>query len=98
MSEQMQALVIKSPEQVEVVQRPIPEPKDGMDVVVKVELTALCGSDLHIYRGHPPMKSYDFILVSNFIILVIPAIRILATCVLSMLIAPYLVHCRATSS
>lgn len=31
---------------------PIPQIQDGDDAIVKVKLAALCGSDLHIYRGH----------------------------------------------
>ncbi|KAG6907856.1 hypothetical protein DXG01_007120 [Tephrocybe rancida] len=31
---------------------PIPEIQHPDDVIVKVKLAALCGSDLHIYRGH----------------------------------------------
>ncbi|GLB38306.1 putative alcohol dehydrogenase [Lyophyllum shimeji] len=31
---------------------PIPEIQDPDDAIVKVKLAALCGSDLHIYRGH----------------------------------------------
>lgn len=57
----MKAVVIKEPFKVVVEQRPIPKPIDPTDVVVKVELAALCGSDLHVYRGHQP-TSYDFIM------------------------------------
>ncbi|PPR07111.1 hypothetical protein CVT24_010947 [Panaeolus cyanescens] len=31
---------------------PIPQIQDPDDAIVKVKLAALCGSDLHIYRGH----------------------------------------------
>ncbi|PWN28621.1 GroES-like protein [Jaminaea rosea] len=57
----MKAVVVKEPYKVVVEQRPIPKPQDAHDVVVKVELAALCGSDLHVYRGHQP-TSYDFIM------------------------------------
>lgn len=33
-------------------ERPNPEIVDETDVIVKVKYTALCGSELHIYRGH----------------------------------------------
>ncbi|KAJ5684313.1 uncharacterized protein N7477_000658 [Penicillium maclennaniae] len=50
----MQAVVFKGPFKVAVEQRPIPTVQDPEDVVVKVAYTALCGSDLHMYRGIEP--------------------------------------------
>ncbi|PWN52092.1 GroES-like protein [Violaceomyces palustris] len=67
MSGTMKALVTLGPENVQVLDRPIPRPKDVGDVVVKVHLAALCGSDLHIYRGHQPVPHYDFILGHEFV-------------------------------
>ncbi|EPQ27826.1 uncharacterized protein PFL1_04571 [Pseudozyma flocculosa PF-1] len=62
----MKAVVIQGPEKVAVLDRPIPRAKAG-EVVVKVDLAALCGSDLHIYRGHQPVPHYDFVLGHEFI-------------------------------
>lgn len=62
----MKAVVIQGPEKVAVLERPIPKPGQG-EVVVKVNLAALCGSDLHIYRGHQPVPKYDFILGHEFV-------------------------------
>ncbi|PWZ01951.1 GroES-like protein [Testicularia cyperi] len=62
----MKAVVIQGPEKVAVVERPIPKAKEG-EVVVKVDLAALCGSDLHIYRGHQPVPHYDFVLGHEFV-------------------------------
>ncbi|GLI73737.1 hypothetical protein PoHVEF18_001958 [Penicillium ochrochloron] len=50
----MQAVVFKEPFKVAVEQRPIPTVQDPEDIVVKVAYTALCGSDLHVYRGIEP--------------------------------------------
>ncbi|KAF2455823.1 chaperonin 10-like protein [Lineolata rhizophorae] len=50
----MRAVVFKEPHRVEVEQRPIPQIEDPKDVIVKVEYTALCGSELHVFRGHQP--------------------------------------------
>jgi threonine dehydrogenase-like Zn-dependent dehydrogenase len=50
----MQAVVFKEPFKVAVEQRPIPTVQDPEDIVVKVTYTALCGSDLHTYRGIEP--------------------------------------------
>ncbi|PWN98192.1 GroES-like protein [Tilletiopsis washingtonensis] len=57
----MRAVVIKEPFKVVVEERPIPKAGKG-EVVVKVKAAALCGSDLHIYRGHQPVPHYDFVL------------------------------------
>ena len=43
---------LTDPQQVEVEDRPVPKIKNPTDVVLKVTSTALCGSDLHFYRGH----------------------------------------------
>ena len=40
------------PTQVEVEDRPCPTLKHPTDAILKVTSTALCGSDLHFYRGH----------------------------------------------
>ncbi|KAL2859828.1 alcohol dehydrogenase family protein [Aspergillus lucknowensis] len=50
----MQAIVFKGPLQVALEQRPVPEIIDPTDVIVKVRYTALCGSELHVFRGHQP--------------------------------------------
>jgi threonine dehydrogenase-like Zn-dependent dehydrogenase len=42
----------------------VPEPKiiNGRDALVKITLTAICGSDLHLYDGHiPTMKKGDIL-------------------------------------
>jgi len=42
----------------------VPEPKvlNTRDAIVKVTLTAICGSDLHLYNGQiPEMKSGDIL-------------------------------------
>ncbi|GES64768.1 zinc-containing alcohol dehydrogenase [Aspergillus terreus] len=50
----MQAVVFKGPLQVALEERPIPQIQDPTDVLVKVRYTALCGSELHVFRGHQP--------------------------------------------
>ena len=42
----------------------VPEPKilNGRDALVKITLTAICGSDLHLYDGYiPTMKKGDIL-------------------------------------
>lgn len=50
----MKAVVFKGPHKVVVEDRPIPTIKDDTDIIVAVEFTALCGSELHVFRGHQP--------------------------------------------
>ncbi|KAK3388234.1 chaperonin 10-like protein [Sordaria brevicollis] len=47
----MKAVVFEGPKKVSVQDRPIPELQDPRDIIVKVQMTALCGSELHTYRG-----------------------------------------------
>ncbi|RKK67420.1 hypothetical protein BFJ69_g14515 [Fusarium oxysporum] len=48
----MRAVVFKGVGQVAVEDRPKPEIVHPTDVILKVKVSALCGSDLHWYRGH----------------------------------------------
>jgi threonine dehydrogenase-like Zn-dependent dehydrogenase len=48
----MRAVVLKGDYEVAVEDRPVPTIKNPTDVILKVTSTALCGSDLHYYRGH----------------------------------------------
>jgi len=50
----MKAVVFKGPYQVAIEERPIPKIKDPTDIIIKVDFTALCGSELHVFRGHQP--------------------------------------------
>lgn len=48
----MRALVFRGPEDIRCETLPDPSPPDERGAVVRVERTAICGSDLHIYHGH----------------------------------------------
>ncbi|KAI4177161.1 MAG: hypothetical protein LQ343_000643 [Gyalolechia ehrenbergii] len=50
----MRAVVFKGAHKVVLEDRPIPKIKDDTDIIVKVIYTALCGSELHVFRGHQP--------------------------------------------
>ena len=50
----MKALVYKGPGQKAVEDRPIPEIRDPNDAIVKISKTTICGTDLHILKGHVP--------------------------------------------
>lgn len=50
----MKAVIFKGPYSVALEDRPIPKIHDPTDIIIKVDYTALCGSELHVYRGHQP--------------------------------------------
>ena len=47
----MRAVVYKGPYEVSVEDKPYPQLQNDTDCVLKVTTSALCGSDLHFYRG-----------------------------------------------
>lgn len=51
----MKALVFRGPNQISVEQVPIPKPGPGQ-AVIRVTLTTICGTDLHILKGEYPVK------------------------------------------
>ena len=63
--EKMRAVIFKGKEHVEIEERPVPKIKEPTDIIIKVRYTALCGSELHVYRGHQPSKT-DFIMGHEF--------------------------------
>ncbi|KAF2757962.1 GroES-like protein [Pseudovirgaria hyperparasitica] len=48
----MKAVVFKGVRKVELEDRPTPKIEEPTDIIVKIEYTALCGSELHVFRGH----------------------------------------------
>jgi threonine dehydrogenase-like Zn-dependent dehydrogenase len=50
----MRALVYRGPYRVEVRDKEMPRIEHPNDAIVKVELAAICGSDLHLYHGMMP--------------------------------------------
>ncbi|KAH0376924.1 GroES-like protein, partial [Aureobasidium melanogenum] len=61
----MKAVVFKGPHKVEIEDRPVPKIQEDGDIIVKVEYTALCGSELHVFRGHQPSDT-GFIMGHEF--------------------------------
>ncbi len=60
----MRAVEIQAPNQVEVVERPRPEPGEG-EVLVQVMASGICGTDVHILRGeylgdYPVIPGHEF--------------------------------------
>lgn len=53
----MRAVVFKGVGTVAVEDRPVPRIQDVKDAIIKVDISALCGSDLHWYRGHQKISA-----------------------------------------
>src|SRR5215472_14536615 len=51
----MKALVFRGPNQISIEEVPIPKPGPG-EAVIRVTLTTICGTDLHIVKGEYPVK------------------------------------------
>jgi alcohol dehydrogenase len=51
----MKALVFRGPNQIGIEQVSIPQPRPG-EAVIRVTLTTICGTDLHILKGEYPVK------------------------------------------
>lgn len=63
--EMMRAVIFKGAYKIELVDRPVPQVKDDTDIIVKVMYSALCGSEMHVFRGHQPSPT-DFIMGHEF--------------------------------
>jgi len=53
----MKAIVCKEPNQFEMREAAMPEPKDG-EVLLKMKRIGICGTDLHAYHGDQPYFTY----------------------------------------
>ena len=51
----MKALVFRGPNEIRIEDVPIPRPGPG-EAVIRVTLTTICGTDLHILKGEYPVK------------------------------------------
>lgn len=61
----MKALVYTGPNQMQILERPYPEPADG-EVVLKIDAVGICGSDMHAYHGHDPRRPPGLVLGHEF--------------------------------
>ncbi|EWG55895.1 hypothetical protein FVEG_17618 [Fusarium verticillioides 7600] len=64
-SDVMKAVVFDGPYKISVQDRPVPHVQNAQDIIVRVNMTALCGSELHLYRGVEPTEP-DFIMGHEF--------------------------------
>lgn len=53
----MKAVVFHGAFDIRIENRPVPVLKEPTDAIVKVTTAGLCGSELHMYRGHQQTKS-----------------------------------------
>lgn len=62
----MKSIVIQTPEVLVIEERPVPQPQPG-EVRLRIESAGICGSDLHIYRGHNPFAKYPRVIGHEFL-------------------------------
>lgn len=53
----MRAILCREPGQLDIVERPMPEPKAG-EALVRIRRIGVCGTDMHIYQGNQPYFVY----------------------------------------
>lgn len=68
----MKAAVLHKPRELAVEEVPVPEIENPTDVLLKVELTAICGTDLHPYEGRLEIED-DVVLGHEFLGTVVEA-------------------------
>ncbi len=54
----MKALCVQSPHQLVIEDRPMPEIQSPNEVLLKVKVAGICGSDVHIYHGTSSVATY----------------------------------------
>ncbi|KAH6849803.1 dehydrogenase-like protein [Chaetomium sp. MPI-CAGE-AT-0009] len=90
----MKAVVFHGPKHVAVEERPVPKLQDPKDIIVKVQSTALCGSELHTYRGREPSPT-GFIMGHEFVGTVVQAgSEVQSVSVGDKVVTPFTVSCK----
>ncbi|KAK0630598.1 chaperonin 10-like protein [Bombardia bombarda] len=91
----MKAVVFHGPGKVSVEDRPIPQLQTPKDIIVKVQATALCGSELHMYRGHEHATP-GFVMGHEFTGTIVSAGADVKTLAIGdTVVAPFTVSCAA---
>lgn len=62
----MKAVQVKNPREIQIVDVEKPQIQHAGDVLVRVRIAGICGSDVHIYHGTNPMASYPRIIGHEF--------------------------------
>lgn len=61
----MKSITVQQPEKLVIEERPVPQPQKG-EVRIRVTSAGICGSDVHIYRGHNPFAKYPRVIGHEF--------------------------------
>ncbi len=61
----MKSVTVQQPEKLVIEERPVPQPQSG-EVRIRVVSAGICGSDVHIYRGHNPFARYPRVIGHEF--------------------------------
>lgn len=61
----MKSISVQRPEQLVIEDRPLPQPQAG-EVRIRVVSAGICGSDVHIFRGHNPFAKYPRVIGHEF--------------------------------
>ena len=61
----MKVICVKQPNELVIEERPMPQLSKANEVLVKVKLGGICGSDLHVYHGTSPVATYNVVLVGK---------------------------------
>ncbi|HKN04814.1 MAG TPA: Zn-dependent oxidoreductase [Buttiauxella sp.] len=61
----MKSITIQQPEKLVIEERPVPQPQP-YEVRIRVSSAGICGSDVHIYRGHNPFAKYPRVIGHEF--------------------------------
>ena len=62
----MKAMVYTRPGEMQLQQRPRPEPAPG-EVLLRIEAVGICGSDMHAWHGHDPRRQPGLVLGHEFV-------------------------------
>jgi 2-desacetyl-2-hydroxyethyl bacteriochlorophyllide A dehydrogenase len=62
----MRALVYTQPNEVQLLDRPMPQAAPG-EVVLAIEAVGICGSDMHAWHGHDPRRKPGLVLGHEFV-------------------------------
>jgi alcohol dehydrogenase len=62
----MKALVYTQPNEVQLLERPLPQAAPG-EVVLAIEAVGICGSDMHAWHGHDPRRKPGLVLGHEFV-------------------------------
>ncbi|KAK3333246.1 chaperonin 10-like protein [Cercophora scortea] len=90
----MKAVVFEGQGKVSVQDRPVPQLQGPKDIIVKVQATALCGSELHVFRGHEKPARTGYIMGHEFSGTVIEAgSEVKSVAVGDKVVAPFTTSC-----